>query len=409
MGNGQFPKQLSETGAFQDTARLIPSASLIPYQLNVPFFSDDALKTRWVSIPHGGPDGTTQVMFSAGSEWKFPAGTVFVKHFEMRTDETHLTETRRLETRLLVVDSQGGIQAATYRWRADRRDADLITNAVVEEIPIRTTTGTRIQKWNYPGQQDCRTCHTELNGGVLGPKTRQINGDLAYPSGVTDNQLRTWNHLGLFQPALEEGAWTNLPSLAAAHDLTRGLEERARSYLDANCAHCHRPGGTVGNFDARFETPLLHQNLINGPVLIDQGVDHARVVAPRDIWRSILYFRPSTLEAMKMPPLAHERLDEAGLALLRQWIESLPGPPVLSPPEIRTESKGQTASMEVVLAHPEPGVTIHYTTDGSSPGASDPLYEHPFIVDYPAVVRARAFKPGFTRSIASQQFLQASN
>lgn len=409
MDHGGFPSRLSQTGAFKDTARLVPADGLIPYRLNVPFFSDDAIKTRWISVPVSGTASTSTIAFSPTGEWKFPPGTVFVKHFDFGIDETHPEVRRRLETRLVAVDGRGGVQVATYKWRADGSDADLLTNSLAEPVVIRTSAGERTQVWNYPGAQDCRTCHTELNGGVLGVQARQLNGTFTYPNGTSDNQLRTWNHLQLFDHALDDTALGSIPALAPAGDTHRSIEDRARSYLDANCSHCHRPGGTVGNFDARYNTPLTAQNLIDGPVLIDQGIDHARVVAPRDIWRSILYLRPSTLEGMKMPPIAHERLDIAGLSLLREWIDSLPGVPALPPPEIVTNIELKNGRAEVVVRHAEPGVKIRYTTDGSAPSQSDPVYEGPIPVNLPAIVRARAYKSGFTRSIAAQQFFQASN
>jgi hypothetical protein len=96
---------------------------------------------------------------------------------------------------------------------------------------------------------------------------------------------------------------------------SRSLEDRARSYLDANCAQCHRPRGTVAYFDARYDTPLAQQNLIGGHVLIDERIDNSRVIAPNDIWRSILYMRTDTTEAFKMPPLARNTIDEAGMKL----------------------------------------------------------------------------------------------
>ena len=406
---GAFPPLLSQTGAFKDTSHLVPADSLIPYQLNYPFFSDGATKIRWASVPSGGGNRTTRIAFSREGEWKFPNGTVFVKHFDFTVDEAHPESKRRLETRLLVRDAKGSVYGAVYKWRPDNQDADLLANGLAEQISIRTATGVRTQVWNYPSRQDCRTCHTDLAGGVLGSTTRQLNGPFMYPSGVTDNQLRTWNHLGLFDTNLDETTLATLPALARKEDVSRTIEDSARSYLDANCAHCHRPGGTVGYFDARYDTPLAKQNLIDGPVLIDQGIDKARVIAPHDIWRSIAYFRVSTPEPMKMPPLAHERIDEQGLAVLRSWIESLPGQPVLAPPTFTAimSQKGDTA--EVTISQGESGVKIRYTTDGSAPASSDPVYEHPIKVELPVVVRARAYKSGATKSIVAQQFFQPSN
>src|SRR5262249_37928687 len=155
--------------------------------------------------------------------------------------------------------------------------------------------------WYYPSRQDCRTCHTDKAGGVLGVKTRQLNRTARMPDGRSENQLLTWSRLGFFQREIEEGELQHYARLAAIEEPGRSLEDRARSFLDANCAHCHRPGGTVAYFDARYDTPLPRQNLIDAPVLIDEGIDKARVIAPNDIWRSIALLRVDTLEAMKMP------------------------------------------------------------------------------------------------------------
>src|SRR5439155_18705751 len=137
-------------------------------------------------------------------------------------------------------------------------------------IAIKTATGTRTQLWYYPSRADCLVCHTPLAGGVLGVKTRQLNRELKFPSGITDNELRAWNHIGLFDTNLAQAELKTFPTLARADDAARTLEDRARSYLDVNCANCHRPGGTVAFFDARYDTPLAEQGLIGGRVLIDQ-------------------------------------------------------------------------------------------------------------------------------------------
>jgi mono/diheme cytochrome c family protein len=291
----------------------------------------------------------------------------------------------------------------TYKWRADNSDAELLGTNLSEAIVIKTATGTRTQTWYYPSRQDCLVCHTAKAGLVLGVKTRQMNRDFEYPSGRADNQLRAWNRMGLFEGKLEEGDIPKYASLARGDDSGRSLEERARSYLDANCAYCHRPGGTVANFDARYDTPLKQQNLIGGQILLDEGIDGARAIAPNDIWRSLIYARASSLDAIKMPQLARNTVDESGMRLLREWIESMPGPPVLAPPEVSPAQGHYDQPVEVTLKEAEPGASIRYTLDGSLPTSADALYEKPIRLSGSAILRAKAFKAGFTKSITVQQ------
>ena len=393
----QPPALLSQTGAFTDLQRLTPSPGLIPYDLVVAFWSDGAVKSRLVAIPKG------KIAFSASDEWRFPPGTVFVKTFELPVDEGDPSVKRRLETRLLVCAADGGVYGVVYKWRDDGSDADLLQGSLTEDVRIRTRGGAaRTQQWYYPSRKDCLACHNSRAGGVLGAKTRQLNRPYEYPSGVTRNQLEEWNDLQLFAPSLTGTDPSTLPRLAAAGDTSRSLEERARSYLDANCAQCHRPGGTVAYFDARYPTPPDRQHIVDGPVLIDEGIDRPRVVAPHDIWRSIAYMRVDTLDDIKMPPLARETIDTGGVALLGAWIESLPGKPVLAPPAIFPPGGSFPSAMEVTLTATEPGSDIHYTLDGSEPSRNDPLYTAPVRLKETSIVRARAYKNGFLHSITAQ-------
>jgi uncharacterized repeat protein (TIGR03806 family) len=398
LASGKIPSLLSQTGAFKDTRRLVPSDGLIPYDLVVAFWSDGASKSRWAAIP------SEKIKFSPTGEWTFPRGTVFVKTFELSTDARDPGVKRRLETRLLICDSTGGVYGVVYKWRPDNSDADLLRTSQTAEIPIKTATGeTRKQTWYYPSRPDCLACHNAKTSGVLGVKTRQMNRAFTYPSGVTDNELRAWNHLGLFAPQVDDADLAKLPTLAAADDVTKSLQDRARSYLDANCGQCHRPGGTVAYFDARYDTPLEKQSLIDGPVLIDQGIDRPRIISPHDIWRSIAYMRVNTVDDIKMPPIARETVDQKGVELLRDWITSLPGRPVLEPPSMSPKGGTFDGPVDISLAEREPGADIRYTLDGSVPGPSDMRYEKPIKLTGPAVLRARAYKDGFTRSITEQQ------
>lgn len=397
LAGGKIPSLLSKTGAFSDTRNLVPGRGLIPYDIVVAFWSDGAVKTRWVAVPNG------KIRYSPTGDWTFPRGTVFVKTFELTTDPANPKIKRRLETRLLVCDSAGGVYGAVYKWRPDNSDADLLDASRIEEIPVETAAGEARQTWYYPSRQDCLACHNAGTSGVLGVKARQMNRPFTFPSGVTDNELRAWNHAGLLAPQVTDAELAKLPTLAAADDVTRSVQDRARSYLDANCSQCHRPGGTVAYFDARYDTPLENQALIDGPVLINQGIDRPRVISPHDIWRSIAFMRMNTVDDIKMPPIARETIDQRGVQLLQEWITSLPGHPVLDPPSMSPQGGTFGGPVEIALSEREPGADIRYTLDGSAPGPSDMRYEQPIKLAGPAVVRARAYKDGFTRSIVSQQ------
>ena len=196
---------------------------------------------RWVALPDAAKIG-----FAPVGEYQWPGGTVFVQHFEIVTNEATGAR-RRLETRLLVLDAAGTFgYGATYRWRPDNSDADLVdANGQEEVLKITDASGgTREQTWSYPARGLCFMCHTPNAGFVLGPKTRQLNGNFTYPGGRTDNQLRTWNYLQMFTPGLDENAIKGYAHTVKVDDASASLENRVRSYLDANCAQCHRPNGT---------------------------------------------------------------------------------------------------------------------------------------------------------------------
>lgn len=335
---GAFPALLSQTGAFADVRILTPGAALLPFDLNTPLWSDGAVKRRWVAVPNdGAPYGAGErVSFAPAGEWTFPAGTVFVKLFELPVDDTDPSVRKRLETRFLVRDASGGVVGVTYRWRADGSDADLLPDGgpdsgPSEVVAIRTATGTRTQTWYYPSRADCLRCHNAAAGFVLGVKTRQLNRPFTYPpGGVTDNQIRTWNHLGLFDPAPNEADIPGFTRMFALNDASASLHDRARSYIDANCADCHRPGffQQHGTFDARYDTPFEDQGILNGAVFNSVGIPGGRVVVPGDVSKSVLHARVASADAgVRMPPLAKNEVDAEAVALLAAWIESLGAQP----------------------------------------------------------------------------------
>jgi uncharacterized repeat protein (TIGR03806 family) len=321
-----LPPLLSQTGAFADVATLSPIAALLPFDLNAALWSDGAVKRRWVAVPT-----PAQVGFAPTGEWTFPEGTVFVKHFELPVDDTNPAIRKRLETRLLLRVASGGVYGVAYKWRADESDADLLPDGGPdagrsEDVVIQTAGGTRIQKWYYPSRADCLRCHNANANFVLGPKTRQLNRKMVYPStGIEDNQLRTWNHLGLFTPAIQESDIRGFTRMASLGNTSASLQDRVRSYIDANCASCHRPGFSVhGSFDARYDTPFAEQGILNGGVFNSVGIPNGKVVVPGDPSSSVLYARISVVGApVQMPPVARNTVDTAAVAATDDWIRSL--------------------------------------------------------------------------------------
>lgn len=400
-----LPPLLSQTGVFTNTPAMMPAGGLLPYMPNTPLWSDGAVKTRYMSVPNNGAPFTPdeQIGFAPTGTWTFPSGTVFVKTFELQTNYSDPSSLLRLETRLLVRDTNGAVYGVTYKWRTDNSDADLLTTSSNQQITITTASGIVTQTWYYPSPSDCLVCHTPAANYVLGMNTRQLNGNYTYPSGVADNQLRTLNRLGLFYPAIDEASISGFERLSSLTNTTASLVERARSYLDANCAQCHQPGGSGPTFDARYDTPLTNQNLIYGVLAKGNlGYDNAYVVVPKDIWRSVLYDRINTTDpSIKMPPLARNLIDTNAVAVFAGWINSLPGTPAEAPPAIIPAGGSFSGATSVTLQAPDPNATLYYTLDGSLPTTNSLLYTGPFVLNSSALVSANAFETGFVNSVAT--------
>jgi len=302
-----------------------------------------------------------------------------------------------------VRDINGAVYGVTYKWRPDNSDADLLAGSLNEDILITNAVGVRTQSWYYPSPADCLTCHTPVANYVLGLSTRQLNGNLTYPAtGNTDNQLRTLNRLGLFYPAIDEASISNYEQLSALTNLSASLEQRARSYLDANCAQCHRPGGLGITFDARYETPLAQQNITNYPAQLPLGIDNARIVKAQDVWRSTLLVRMKSVgPSVKMPVLARNLVDTNAVQVFTDWINSLPGTPALEPPTI-TPNGGMFIPSVTVTLHPaEANATLYYTLNGTLPTTNSLLYSSPLLLTSNVVLKANAFEAGFDNSVAA--------
>ncbi len=334
----QFPRRLSETGLFTATKDLVPAAGLIPYSVNAELWSDNARKERFLALP-----GTTQIEFDtveypqpapgAPRGWRFPDGTVVVKTFSMEMEKGNPKSQRRLETRLLHFEQVAGTEEVgdqvwrgyTYVWNDEQTDADLLqAQGADRELTIRDAQapgGVRKQIWHFPSRAECTLCHTMPAKYVLGVNTLQMNKTHDYGQGIEANQLQTLERLGIFRNPLPKPP-EELPHLVNYRDESLPLDERARSYLHANCAHCHMKwGGGNAEFQLLATLPLAELGIVNTrPAQGVFNLDHPRVLVPGSPERSMLYYRMTTLGLGHMPHVASNVIDENAVEMLRAWI-----------------------------------------------------------------------------------------
>jgi len=324
-----MPNLLSETGAFKNLNTLEPIDGLIPYDLVESFWSDSALKKRWIGIPNDGTHDTSgeRIAYSENDVWNFPIGSVLVKHFELPIDERNPTITKRLETRFSIKGADGNFYFVTYKWNSQGTDAVLLTSGLDETITIQNADGSSgTQTWTYPSTSDCISCHNPATGGTLGTRTRYLNKDFTYPAtGRTANQLVTFSSLGILDANISDANTSSLLTSKAMDDPNATLDEKARSYLDLNCANCHRPGtGNRGNFDLRLKLNLVETGLLMASPYESLGIPNEKIVDPGKPETSILYHRTNSVDpTIMMPPIAKNKVDAKAVQLINDWISQL--------------------------------------------------------------------------------------
>jgi hypothetical protein len=371
-----YPK-LSQTGCldpspFSDSKIPIKMANVVvPYEVNSPLWSDGALKTRGMRLPTTGskihvrdcaknpmeccvldPNTLKDCLPPADDgKWVFPVGTVMVKNF-MFPDASRPSGYKLVETRLFIhLDHAETLQGVKtewigygYQWDDAQTDATIIGTLVDgSDIGVSTvfhvvpTTGAATQPitWNYPSRLDCITCHmpiTPSGGNTLGPETAQMN---RVATGDTMNQIDRFATLGLFETAPGKPYKAALvppyPGQSGSPPQAATLEQKARSYLHANCSFCHRPDGKWNGFDVRFDVPLKSAAICNAvPGKGNLGVAGATLLTPKSSMSSLMWLRMNappgnamTGGTGRMPAIASNVVDSQATALISQWINSI--------------------------------------------------------------------------------------
>lgn len=321
-----FPRKLSQTGLFASVKDHRPAPGVLPYRVNTEPWMDHATAERFIALP-----GASQLDVQTREDrmqgqvkgaWRFPADAVLAKTISLELERGNPATKKRLETQVLHFDGRVW-NAYNYLWNDEQTDAALAgpesTDRIYTIQDAQAPGGRRRQKWHFASRTECLLCHMPWAGYVLGFNPWQLDRDVA-ASGEPANQLRAFEELGLFLQPVQK------PKLPAPSQPERAaLEQKARAYLQVNCAHCHQfGGGGTATMDVRLELPLDKTGLMDAkPSQGDFGIADARIVAPGDPCRSVLLYRMAKTGPGRMPHFASSQADDEGIRLVSDWIAAM--------------------------------------------------------------------------------------
>ena len=330
--SSSFPRQLSQTGLFASTADHAPAPGVLPFSVNAELWSDGATTERLAAFPDTLGVFKGKDLWGA-VKWIFPSNAVLARTLSLETEPGKPQGRRRVETQILHFDGVNW-HGYAYQWNDEQTDARLVDSAgadcVLQVADAQAAGGHRRQTWHFHSRAECLRCHNPWAGPPLAFNFFELNKHHRYSPAAggdadarQDNQIRTLAHIGMLDKSLFDE-----PSLKLAdpRDRNADLQERARSWLHVNCAHCHRfgAGGSVAsffNYDQKFE----ESRTVNfAPSQGMFGIPGAHVITPGDPLRSVLYYRISSLGPAHMPRIGSRVMGDAGPNLIYDWIKQMP-------------------------------------------------------------------------------------
>ncbi|MDH4471986.1 MAG: hypothetical protein QE487_05220 [Fluviicola sp.] len=294
----------------------IPSSDVIAYAPATPLFTDYALKKRFIWMP----DGEKASYVADNKVLEMPVGTVLIKTFYYKNVLPN-GATKIIETRLLIRKASGWI-FANYKWNDEQTEAYLTTSA--STVPISWLQDGEQKSTNYriPSETECLICHKHQGQPVpIGIKPQNLNNLFKYTEG-SRNQLSKLIQAGYLEPGLP----ANITSTINYKDQSKSVDLRLRSYLDANCAHCHAEGGHCDYRPMRLAfSETVDPVNIGLCVEPDEfvGAAYTSIITPSQPDRSVMHLRLSTNQPnLRMPLIGRTIVHEEGLELLEEWIYS---------------------------------------------------------------------------------------
>jgi uncharacterized repeat protein (TIGR03806 family) len=344
----QFPRRLSETGLFSSTVEQIPASGVTPFVINAPHWADHTMSQRWLAVP-----GDQPVSVDAEGSLTYPDGSVLAKTVSIEMKHGSPESRRRLETQVLHRE-QGSWRPYTYLWNEEQTDAVLASADGSDQLlkiqDPSAPEGLREQKYRFAARSECQLCHnawvdakTTMMGvqsaSPLAMSLSQLNREIPTDGG-TQNQLTALHQSGWLNGSIPLTAETST-GFVNPYDTSADLNQRARSYLHVNCAHCHQPhAGGSATIELTISSKLEDARLLGiRPAQGTFGISHASLLAPADPLGSVLYYRVSKLGSGRMPRIGSDEVDTAGVQLIHDWIAAMP-------PALQNAQVSQTSAVE---------------------------------------------------------------
>ncbi|MFO0809935.1 MAG: PQQ-dependent sugar dehydrogenase [Gemmataceae bacterium] len=340
-----FPRTLSATGLFASVPEHRVAPGVVPFNPTATQWQDYTTAERFVAMP-----GDSSILWQPravqmqGSMFQrvlaFPENGVLVKTLSLETERGNPASRRRIETQILHTDGTYWY-GYSYAWNDAQTDAELVpadgAERVIRVKDVAHPGGVREQTWTFSARAQCLQCHTPWAESALAFNVAQLGHN---------GQLDAFVESGLLRKSGKPDAYRKVFALTDPTDATADLALRARSYLHVNCGHCHRNGGG-GAVDMFLHADIGQDKMKVVDMLPARGgfeLADAKIVAPGDPCRSVLYYRMAKFGRGRMPHLGSELPDEAGLALVHDWIRSLAESPAATPDE-SLESPGAALSL----------------------------------------------------------------
>ena len=332
----KFPRTLSETGLFQSTSQQLAASGVYPFAINSPQFVDQASAKRWVALPGNSTarfyDRAIPIRETFYSGQVFlPKDGVLVKTLSLPLKTAEGSRQQAVETQILHFDGKNW-NGYTYAWNPQATEAELVeAGGRDRELTVADpseASGFRKQTWHFSGRSQCMTCHNPWAGHALAFTPMQLDlGNAGERPG--ESGLGGLRRLGLVEYRKADGDKATdtmtINRLSDPLSAKESLENRARSYLHANCAHCHQSGaGGTATIDLRQHIPLAESKVVGiKPVQGAFGLPDASLITAGDPYRSALYYRMAKTGSGHMPHLGADLIDMQGLGLVHDWISQM--------------------------------------------------------------------------------------